>query len=102
MTGHDSRPVVSADDVRAARRTGAVQVEVPPGAIVTPLAREEASRWGIDLVPPAEIATTPDEPGSDPSSDVDRIVERVRGLVPDADPEVVRQIARNVLRRWSE
>ena len=45
-----SRPVFSAEDVRAAARRGELTLAVPPDAIVTPLARDEAARRGIELV----------------------------------------------------
>lgn len=45
-----SRPLISADDVRAARRRRETRLVVPADAIVTPLARDEATRHGIDLV----------------------------------------------------
>lgn len=93
-----SRPVVSAEDVRAARRRNELQVPIPPGAIVTPLAREEADRWGIALVPSPEPGEAPGRRRStcDPD-EVERVVDRVRTRVPAADPSVVRQIARRVL-----
>lgn len=113
-----SRPVVSAEDVRAARRRRETQVEVPAGAIVTPLARDEAARWGIDLVEesarggvaggrgPSARATSraegpaPRRPAATCDPDhVERIVERVRARVPGADPAQVREIARRVLER---
>ncbi|MGH7542773.1 MAG: hypothetical protein ACREK7_02445, partial [Gemmatimonadota bacterium] len=45
-----SRPVLSADDVRAARKRGETRLLVPEEALVTPLARDEAERFGIELV----------------------------------------------------
>jgi len=98
-----SRPVVSADDVRAAARTGQLRLAVPPDAIVTPLARDEASRRGIELVADAvEAAMPPVERGRSATCDPDdaeRIVERVRARVPGADPAQVREIARRLLER---
>lgn len=102
-----SRPVVSADDVRAARRRGETGLSVPRGAIVTPLARDEAERFGI------ELSETDGEglasggvpvgsghvPTCDPD-DLERLVERVRARVPEADPAQVREIARRVLEGW--
>lgn len=102
-----SRPVVSADDVRAARKRGETRLAVPRGAIVTPLARDEAERWAIEL---AEVAESPVQAGAgvrsphvptcDPN-DLERLVARVRARVPDADTGQVREIARRVLERWS-
>ncbi len=97
-----TRVVVSAEDVRAARRAGDTRLTVPADALVTPLARDEAARWGIQLVDrargdPAARAhrATCDDPG-DP---LERIVALVRQRVPEADPEQVREIARRVLER---
>lgn len=103
MHGRGSRPVVSADDVRAVHRDGSFQLVVPENAIITPLAREEADRHGVELV---ETGKTPNPAGRhiptcDPS-DVERVVERVRGLVPEADATQVRLIAERVLARWGQ
>jgi hypothetical protein len=102
-----NRPVVSADDVRAVHRDGGIQLVVPEHAIVTPLAKEEADRHGIELVdqaskqsptsPVSELHVPTCNPG-----DVERVVERVRGLVPEADATQVRQIAERVLARWGQ
>ncbi|HUP18611.1 MAG TPA: hypothetical protein VM778_01525 [Gemmatimonadota bacterium] len=111
-----SRPVLSAADVRAARRRRETRLAVPAGAIVTPLARDEAARWGIELLEERAGSGTPAAGGPsaagssgapsgsprsatcDPS-DLDRLVERVRARVPGADPAQVREIARRVLER---
>lgn len=99
-----SRPVVSAEDVRAVAREGGLRLELPANAIVTPLARDEAARRGIELVEGGASGSssggvTPRHaPTCDPD-DVDRIVERVRERVPGADPAVVRDIARRLLER---
>lgn len=106
-----SRPLVSADDVREARRRRATRLEVPPDAIVTPLARDEAARWGIDLVegePPGRRTPRATPPSStrpraatcDPD-DVERVVRRVLDRVPHADPAQVREIARRALEQPS-
>jgi hypothetical protein len=102
-----SRPVVSAEDVRAAARRGELRVAVPADAIVTPLARDEADRRGIELV--EGRAPTPEAPsaGGQPRAgsptcdpdDVERIVERVRARMPGADAAQVRDIARRLLER---
>jgi hypothetical protein len=104
-----SRPVVSADDVRAARRRGETDLSLPRGAIVTPLARDEAERFGIVLFETGEetAASGGGPVGSghvatcDPD-DLERLVERVRARVPGADPGQVREIARRVLEHGSE
>ncbi|MDX1622487.1 MAG: hypothetical protein R3199_00695 [Gemmatimonadota bacterium] len=88
-----ARALISAEDVRAARRRRETRLSVPAGAIVTPLARDEASRWGIELVGEAG-ATRESAP-----SDVERVVQRVLAQVPEADPEQVRTIARRLLGR---
>ena len=103
--GRGSRPLVSADDVRAVHRDGGFQLVVPENAIVTPLAREEADRHGIELVKPGRTPNPSPAgrhvPTCDPS-DIERVVERVRGLVPEADATQVRQIAERVLARWGQ
>ena len=43
------RDVVTTEDVEAARRAGHKQLLVTMGAIVTPLARQQASEWGIEV-----------------------------------------------------
>lgn len=95
-----TRPIVSAEDVRAARRASELRLTVPPDAIVTPLAREEAGRWGIELIEAdADSATIESVSNcSCDDSDLDRVVERVRTRVPEADPRQVREIARRVLQ----
>jgi hypothetical protein len=104
-----TRPVLSADDVRAAARRGELSLPVPADAIVTPLARDEAARRGIELVEvgAGEAAAPARHPGGvasprsatcDPD-DVERIVERVRARVPGADSAQVRDIARRLLDR---
>jgi hypothetical protein len=111
------RPVVSAEDVRAAHRRRELRLVVPSDAIVTPLARDEAARRGIDLVSanlehattrssPAPTGMASPSPGTpdrhvatcDPD-DLERVVERVRRQVPDADLAIVREIAERVLAR---
>jgi hypothetical protein len=96
-----SRPVFSAEDVRAAARRGELRIAVPPDAIVTPLARDEAARRGIELLdpgPPSKATATQRSATCDPD-DVERIVERVRARMPGADPAQVRDIARRLLER---
>lgn len=123
-----SRPLVSADDVRAARKRRETRLVVPAGAIVTPLARDEAARYGIELVEGDGAGPArPDAPSTgsgraapgpsrsvdiptpsarqhvptcdDPSDPVERIVARVMAQVPGADPAQVREIARRVLEQ---
>ena len=106
-----SRPVFSAEDVRAAARRGELALAVPPDAIVTPLARDEAARRGIELTEAGPGAAAPGSMGAasvtgsasrsstcDPD-DVERIVERVRSRMPGADASQVRDIARRLLER---
>ncbi len=96
-----SRPVVSAEDVRAAARKGDLRLELPAGAIVTPLARDEAARRGIELVEGEATAggkSLRRAATCDPD-DLERVVERVRERLPDADPALVRDIARRLLER---
>jgi hypothetical protein len=102
-----SRPVVSAEDVRAAARRGELSLAVPADAIVTPLARDEATRRGIDLietsaaavVPPRARGVGPTRSATCDPDDLERIVERVRARAPGADSAQVREIARRLLER---
>ena len=107
-----TREVFSAEDVRAAARRGELALAVPPDAIVTPLARDEAARRGIELVEvgsgaaaPARSTGAASVAGSTSRSatcdpdDVERIVERVRARMPGADASQVRDIARRLLER---
>ena len=96
-----TRPVVSAEDVRAAARRGELTLAVPPDAIVTPLARDEASRRGIELVEEGapSIASPARRSATCDPDDVERIVERVRARMPNADLAQVRDIARRLLER---
>lgn len=43
------RDVVTTEDVEAVRRSGGKTLSVGMGAIVTPLARQQASEWGIEV-----------------------------------------------------
>jgi hypothetical protein len=103
-----SRPVFSAEDVRDAARRGELSLAVPAGAIVTPLARDEAARRGIDLIeetiaagsaPPIASGGVPPRAATCDPDDVERIIERVRARVPGADSAQVREIARRLLER---
>ena len=103
-----SRPVFSAEDVRAAARRGELSLAVPAGAIVTPLARDEAARRGIYLIeetiaagsaPPIASGGVPPRAATCDPDDVERIIERVRARVPGADSAQVREIARRLLER---
>ncbi|HKY59749.1 MAG TPA: hypothetical protein VJP59_01955 [Gemmatimonadota bacterium] len=100
-----SRPVLSADDVRAARRRGETRLEVPEGALVTPLARDEAQRLGVELVQAGVGAGSATPPPVRPHTatcdpdDLERVIERVRAQVPGADPVQVREIARRILEQ---
>jgi hypothetical protein len=101
------RTVFSAEDVRAAARRGHLRLVVPQDAIVTPLARDEAARRGIELVegeeaselPPAVAMESSRRPATCDPDDVERIVERVRVRMPGADAAQVRDIARRLLER---
>lgn len=44
------RDVVTVEDVEAVRRSGSGQIMVAIGSIVTPLAAQRASEWGIEVV----------------------------------------------------
>ena len=44
------KPIITADEVRKARQEGRAEIAVPPGAIVTPQARDDAGAFGIRLV----------------------------------------------------
>ena len=43
------RDVVTVEDVEAVRRSGSKQLQVAMGTIVTPLAAQRASEWGIEV-----------------------------------------------------
>ncbi|MFN2382993.1 MAG: hypothetical protein ABR559_01870 [Gemmatimonadota bacterium] len=100
-----TRPVISAEDVRAVHRARGSRLELPADALVTPLARDEADRWGIELATASPPSTTPHAPTCDPPSDAGRdealeqIVTRVQARVPQADPAQVREISRRVLEQ---
>ena len=73
---------------------------MPSDAIVTPLARDEAARRGIELVEGSHSkASSAPRPATCDPDDVERIVERVRGRMPGADLAQVRDIARRLLER---
>lgn len=44
------RDVVTVEDVEAVRDSGSTELRVAMGAIVTPLARQRASEWGVEIV----------------------------------------------------
>ena len=94
-----TRPVFSAEDVRAAARRGELTLAVPPDAIVTPLARDEAQRRGIELIEGSPAKGSSRRSATCDPDDVERIVERVRARMPNADPAQVRDIARRLLER---
>lgn len=101
-----TRPVFSAEDVRAAARRGELRLAVPADAIVTPLAREEAARRGIELVEggpqAASLVGSPSRSATCDPDDVERIVDRVRARIPGADASQIRDIARRLLERLGE
>ncbi|MDR0466062.1 MAG: hypothetical protein LBH94_01755 [Deltaproteobacteria bacterium] len=45
-----SKPLITAHDVREARKAGRTEIAVPLGAIVTPQAKDDARDYGIRLV----------------------------------------------------
>jgi hypothetical protein len=48
-----AKPIITANEVFKARQEGRAEIAVPPGAIVTPQARDDAGKFGIRLVVPA-------------------------------------------------
>jgi ethanolamine utilization protein EutQ len=58
--------LITAEDVRAAARAGVRSLDVEPGTIVTPLARDEAAECGVALAP-GPVAE-PGGPGAPPAS----------------------------------
>lgn len=54
-----ARPVLTAEDIRKARRTGQTRVVIPAGAIVTQQAREDALQQGISLVAADQESSAP-------------------------------------------
>lgn len=44
------RKIVTYEDVAAVKRTGNTRLQVPKNAIITPLAKDEAKRLGVDLI----------------------------------------------------
>lgn len=71
-----SRVVITAEHVRAAATAGFLAV--PPGAVVTPLARDEAADLGVRLDRGEAAASTP---ATAPAPSGDALSERVRALV---------------------
>lgn len=68
-----SRPLVTAAEVEAAAPQG--HLRVPGGAIITPLAREQAASLGVELLEPGDdsaptVATQPDD-----------LARHIRGIV---------------------
>ena len=45
-----AKPIITAHEVREAHKEGRTEMLVPPGAIVTPQARDDARDFGIRLV----------------------------------------------------
>lgn len=56
------RTLIRESDVLAAVRAGSGTLVVPPGAVVTPLARDSAREKGIELVSPDPGSARPDGP----------------------------------------
>ena len=67
------RPVVAEGMVFAVWRRGARELAVTPGALVTPAARERATRLGVSIVE----TMTPSHPGAE----TERLVEAVMAAV---------------------
>lgn len=63
-----ARPILTAEDIRHAHRAGLSFVQVPPGAIVTQQAREDARHHSIELVAAQQSATLPVKPESTSAS----------------------------------
>lgn len=57
-----AKQVITAEDIRLARRTGQKTLQVLPGAIVTQQAREDAAKYGVELRPVTGTATAPTQP----------------------------------------
>jgi len=53
------KPIITAHEVRAARQAGQTEMLLPPGAIVTPQARDDAGQFGIRLVAQASGSEAP-------------------------------------------
>ena len=53
------KPIITADEVRKARQEGRIEIALPPGAIVTPQARDDAGAFGIRLVASAGGSCAP-------------------------------------------
>lgn len=71
------KPTVTEADVLAVPKGG--QLAVPPGAVITPLARDTALERRVDLVRgvgmgPSDTAQVTSRPGSDPGAKADRAV----------------------------
>ena len=83
MTGSVRRAFTAAD-VRAAATAGRREVALPPGALVTPLARDTAAELDVELVPMS--LSPPETParGSELEEQVRRIVT---GLVTPKPPD---------------
>ena len=60
--------LITAHEVREARKEGRTEIVVPPGAIITPQARDDAGEFGIRLaetsrpVTPSHVATVLPKP----------------------------------------
>ena len=74
------RVVITADQVQAAAATGCL--EVPAGALVTPLARDLAADLGVALVEPGRVSTAP------VTGDLqDRVRDVVARILAEAEPK---------------
>jgi ethanolamine utilization protein EutQ len=92
--------LITAEDVRAAARAGARSIAVEEGAIVTPLARDEAKERDVTLIP---APTAGASPAAAPSGGAGRprAIKRVetRGLELDPFPFPVPPAAMDVRLR---
>ncbi len=106
------RPLITAENVDTAASSGASELNVPLGSIVTPLALERAAALGVRLIdvgawperarpipnPPAERAVP--EPRPDMSSTPGEM-SSLR-LPAGVSPELVAEITRRVIQRLGE
>ena len=53
------KPIITAQEVRQARKEGRTEIAVPSGALVTAQARDDAGAFGIRLVAQASLSAAP-------------------------------------------
>ncbi|WP_052666838.1 cupin domain-containing protein [Nitriliruptor alkaliphilus] len=80
--------LITAEDVRAAARAGARSITVEEGAIVTPLARDEAQEREVTLTPAPGGRVAPGPPVTADGTRSTRTIKRIetRGLELEAFP----------------